>query len=274
MKPKFEEVEISKIDVSDTNVRKSKTTPGELQSLVDSIKEKGVLQPVILVRKGERFELPVGQNRLNAAKAARLERIPALVYNELSTADMRVISAIENLQRIDLGPADRAAAVSDLMRELGSKQAVAKALGYSEGWVSYQLGIKGLPDEVKTMINDKKISTTEGSSLKYMMKWNPPDVVTKVAKIVSDYSRKDEVSREKRKAAVQIARTRPTITAEELKERVEKKVPLLTLNISISEGEMAALRRAANIEDENPEDLAHRIINEWLVENEYVPKGQ
>lgn len=274
MKPKFEEVEVSKIDISEANVRKSKTTEGELESLVASIKEKGVLQPVILVRKGDRFELPVGQNRLNAAKAAKLERIPALVYEELSKAEMRVISAMENLQRIDLGPADRAAAVYDLLRDLGSKQAVAKALGYSEGWVSFQLGIKGLPDEVKTMINEKKINTTEGSALKYMMKWSPPEEITRVAKIVAGYSKKNEISREKRKAAVQIARTRPTITAEDLKERVEKKVPLLNLNISISEGEMAALRRAASLEDESPEDLAHRIINEWLVENQYVPKGK
>ncbi|MGD0646161.1 MAG: ParB/RepB/Spo0J family partition protein [Candidatus Bathyarchaeia archaeon] len=274
MKPKFQEIEVSKIDISETNVRKSKTTDAELASLVASIKEKGVLQPVVLVRKGDRFELPVGQNRLNAAKAAELERIPAMVYEEMNEADMRVISAIENLQRIDLGPADRAAAVSDLLRELGSKQAVAKALGYSEGWVSYQLGIKGLPDDVKTMINEKKISTTEGSALKYMMKWSPPAEVTRVAKIVSEYSKKNEISREKRKTAIQIARTRPTISADELKERVEKKVPLLTMNISISEAEMAALRRAANMEDETPEDLVHRILNEWLVQNEYAPEGQ
>jgi ParB/RepB/Spo0J family partition protein len=274
LKPKFQEIEVSKIDISETNVRKSKTTDAELASLVASIKEKGVLQPVVLVRKGDRFELPVGQNRLNAAKAAELERIPAMVYEEMNEADMRVISAIENLQRIDLGPADRAAAVSDLLRELGSKQAVAKALGYSEGWVSYQLGIKGLPDDVKTMINEKKISTTEGSALKYMMKWSPPAEVTRVAKIVSEYSKKNEISREKRKTAIQIARTRPTISADELKERVEKKVPLLTMNISISEAEMAALRRAANMEDETPEDLVHRILNEWLVQNEYAPEGQ
>ena len=273
MKPKYEEVEVSKIDISEANVRKSKATEGEFESLVASIQEKGVLQPVILVRKGDRFELPVGQNRLLAAKKAKLEKIPALVYDELSPAEMRAISAIENLQRIDLSPADRAAAVSDLVRELGSKKAVAQALGFSEGWVSYMLGIKGLPDKVKTMINEKQLNATEATGLRHMLKWNPPEEVEKVAKLVSEYSKKDAVSREKRKTAVQIARTKPTITVEELRERVEKKVPLLKLNISISDTEMAALKRAANEEDESPEDLAHRIINEWLVENDYVQKG-
>jgi ParB/RepB/Spo0J family partition protein len=274
LKPKYAEVEVSKIDISEANVRKSKATPGEFESLVASVKEKGVLQPVILVRKGEdRFELPVGQNRYLAAKEAKLEKIPALVYDELSPSEMRVLSAIENLQRIDLGPADRAAAVSDLVRELGSKKAVAQALGYTEGWVSFMLGIKGLPEEVKTMINEGKLNTTEAASLRHMQKWQPPEEVQKVAKLVSEYSRKDDISREKRKAAVQIARTKPTITAEELRDRVEKRVPLLTLNISISDAELAALKRAANEEDESPEDLAHRIINEWLVENDYVQKG-
>mgnify|MGYP001101791677 CR=1 FL=1 len=136
MKPKPAEIDISKIEVSESNVRKSKVTKGELESLAASIKEKGILQPVIVVRKGNRFELPVGQNRLLAAKEAGLNRIPAMVYDELSPAEMRVISAIENLQRVDLSPADRAAAVSDLVKELGSRKAVAKALGYTEGWVS------------------------------------------------------------------------------------------------------------------------------------------
>jgi ParB family chromosome partitioning protein len=273
LKPKYEEVSLSKIDISESNVRKSKITKEEFDSLVASIKTKGVLQPIILVRKGDRFELPVGQNRFLAAKEAGIEKIPALVYDELNPMDMRVISAIENLQRINLAPVDRAAAVHALFREFGSQKAVADALGFSQGWVSYELGIKGLPDGVQTMINDGKLTTHEASGLRHLTKWNPPEEVEKVAELVSAYSKKDAISREKRKTAVQIARTKPTITAEELRERVEKKIPVLKLNISISETELEALKRAANEEDEDLDDLAHRIINEWLVQNEYVLKG-
>ena len=272
MRPKYKEVEMSKIYLSEANVRKIGVTKGEFDELVSSIKQKGVLQPVILVRRGDRYELPVGQNRFLAAQKAGLDKIPAMVYDDLNKPDMRVLSAIENLQRFDLSPADRAAAVHDLVRELGSRKAVAKALGYSEGWVSFQLGFKGLPDEVKKMVEEKKLNTTEAASLRHMLKWKHPKEVVKVAKDISKYPKRDERSREMRKAAVSIARRMPTISREELKKRVEKKVPFLTLKVSISDAELDALKRAAENEDESPEDLGHRIINEWLVENDYISK--
>jgi len=273
MKPRFDMVDMSKIYVSEMNVRKMQATKGELDSLVASIKEKGVLQPVVVVKKGSKYELPVGQNRFLAAKQAGLDKVPAMIYDDLSAADMRVISAIENLQRIHLSEADRAGAVSDLVRELGSNRAVAKALGMSEGWVSFMLGFKGLPQEVKTMVENKDLTTTEAASLRHMLKWKPPGEVVEIAKDIAKIPRKDDVSRETRKAAVAIARRMPTISREELKERATKKVPLLTLNVSISDTELDALKRAAEQERESPGDLAHRIINEWLVENDYISKG-
>lgn len=272
MKPEYKEIEISKIYVSDANVRKIGVTKGELDELVASIKSKGVLQPVVLVRRGDRFELPVGQNRLIAAKKAGLDKIPAMVYDELSESDMRAISAIENLQRINLSPADRAAAVHDLVRELGSRKAVAKALGYSEGWVSFQLGFRGLPDEVKKMVEEKKLNTREAASLRHTLKWQDPKEVVELAKDISKYSKKNARQREMRKTAVTMVKRIPTISREELKKRVAKKVPSLTLKLSISDTELGALKRAAEDEDESPEDLAHRIINEWLVENDYISK--
>jgi len=273
LKPKFQEIEISKINISDANVRKTKITKGELESLIASIKEKGVLQPVVLVRKGERYELPVGQCRLLAAKEAGLEKIPAMIYDELTPIEMRVISAIENLQRIDLSQADRAAAVYDLKRELGTNKEVAKALGYTEGWVSFMLGFRGLPDEVKQMVEQKKLTTTEAASLRHMLKWKSPKEVVEVAEVISKIPKKDAKSREVRKMAVSLARRMPTLSREELKERAIKKTSFLKLTVYISDTELNAVKRAAEDEDEKPEDLAHRIINEWLVSNDYLSKG-
>lgn len=273
MKAKLEEIDISRIDVSEANVRRIQATKGEIEELAASIKGRGVLQPIIVVKKGDRYELPVGQNRFLAAKEAGLLKIPALVYDEMDPLEMRVISAIENLQRIDLGQADRAAAVSDLVKALGSNDAVAKALGKSPGWVSFMLGFKGLPEEVKKMVDDKKLNTVEAASLRHMLKWKSPGEIVEVAKVISEIPKRDAVTREKRKTAVQIARRVPTISVQELTKRVEKKNPLLSLNISVSDTELDGLKRAAEDEDESLEDLAHRIINEWLAENEYIPKG-
>jgi ParB family chromosome partitioning protein len=270
LKPEYGEIEISKIDVSEANVRKTKITKGELDSLVASIKEKGVLQPVTLVKRGERYELPVGQCRFLAAKKAGLKKIPAMVYDDLRPVEMRVISAIENLQRIDLTQADRAAAVSDLKRELGTNKAVAKALGYTEGWVSFMLGFKGLPDEVKEMVEAKKLTTTEAAKLRFMLKWKNPKEVIKVAQMIAETPKKNSKSREIRKTMVSLASRMPTLTREQLKERAVKKTALLKLTVYISDTELDAVKRAAEDEDETPGDLTHRIINEWLVDNDYL----
>lgn len=274
MKPKFQEIEVAKIDVSEANVRKMKLTKLELESLVASIKEKGVLQPVVVVQRGDRYELPVGQCRFLAAKEAGLKKIPAMIYEDMTVPEMRVISAIENLQRIDLSKADRAAAVADLKRELGTNRAVAKALGYSEGWVSYMLGFKGLPDEVKEMVEQKKLSTREAASLRHMLKWKPPDEVVEVAKEIAKIDKKDARSRDIRKTAVSLARRMPTISRKELKDRATRKASLIKITVSISDTELDALKRAAEDEDESPGDLAHRIINEWLVECDYLTREE
>ena len=270
MKPKFREIEVSKIYVSEANVRKMKITPGELESLVASIKEKGVLQPVVVVQRGDRYELPVGQCRYLAAKEAGLKKMPAMVYEDLSPVEMRVISAVENLQRINLSEADRAAAVSDLKREFGTNRAVAKALGYSEGWVSYMLGFKGLPDEVKEMVEEKKLTTQEAASLRHMLKWKPSKEVVEVAKEIAKIPKKDARSRETRKMAVKLAKRMPTLSREELIKRAVRKTSFIKFTVSISDTELDALKRASEDEDEAPEDLAHRIINEWLIANDYI----
>lgn len=272
MKPKYQEIEIAKIFVSEANVRKMKATKGELESLVASVKEKGVLQPVILVKRGDKYELPVGQCRFLAAKKAGLKKIPAMVYDDISPVEMRVISAIENLQRIDLTQADRAAAVYDLKREFGTNKAVAKALGYTEGWVSFMLGFKGLPDEVKEMVEEKKLTTQEAASLRHMLKWKPSKEVVEVAKEIAKIPKKDARSRETRKMAVKLAKRMPTLSREELIKRAVRKTSFIKFTVSISDTELDALKRASEDEDEAPEDLAHRIINEWLVENQYIPK--
>ena len=158
-------------------------------------------------------------------------------------------------------------------RELGTNRAVAKALGYSEGWVSYMLGFKGLPDEVKQMVGRKELTTREAADLRHMLKWKHPNDVVEVAKEIAKIPKKDARSRETRKMAVKLARRMPTLSQEELIQRAAKKTSLIKFTISISDTELDALKRASEDEDESPGDLAHRIINEWLVQNDYIPKG-
>lgn len=268
MDPELREIEISKIYVSEANVRKIKISKGELESLVQSIKERGVLQPVIVVRRGDRYEMPVGQCRFIAAREAGKKTIPALIYEDMDQVSMRVISAIENLQRIKLEPADQAGAIHDLVREMGSPKAVAKALGRSEGWVRYWMGLRGLPDKIKDMLNKKELYTNEASKLRPLLKWRPPEEVVEIAEVIASIPKRSKA----RKRSVEFAKRKLFVTPEQLRKEASKESPLLKITIEISDTEMDALKRAAEDEDDTPQGIAHTIINAWLIENGYILK--
>lgn len=124
--------------------------PTELEHLVVSIIERGVLQPIRVRRNGARFELIAGERRWRAARLAGLREIPALVV----TADDRdslLDGLIENIHREDLGTADRAYALLHLRQEMGAQswEEVGRAIGVSRQHVHRLLRITRLPDSMR-----------------------------------------------------------------------------------------------------------------------------
>jgi ParB/RepB/Spo0J family partition protein len=128
-------VEISKLFVGKTNVRKS---PGDVGDLVDSVREKGILEPVLARPIGGRYELVVGSRRFEAAKIAGLKKISAII-RPMTDEDAIIISLVENIQRRDIEPEEEYDAIVALRkanpRAYGSSEQVAKALGKSRRYV-------------------------------------------------------------------------------------------------------------------------------------------
>jgi len=129
------QVEISKLFVGKTNVRKN---PGDVGDLVDSVKEKGVLEPVLARPVGGRYELVVGSRRFEAAKIVGLKRIPAVV-RPMTDEEAIIVSLVENIQRRDIEPDEEYDAIVSLMkinpRAYGTVSLLAKALGKSRRYV-------------------------------------------------------------------------------------------------------------------------------------------
>ncbi|MFQ6033210.1 MAG: ParB/RepB/Spo0J family partition protein, partial [Candidatus Zixiibacteriota bacterium] len=123
------EIPIKKLYVGKYNVRKD---VGDVTELVASIREKGVLQPILVRPVGQRFEIIVGSRRFEAAKEAELHTMPAIV-REMNDADAVAASLVENLQRGDLGLEERVEGYKMLMeldrKQFGSFRLIAKALG-------------------------------------------------------------------------------------------------------------------------------------------------
>lgn len=137
-------------------------------ALVDSVKDKGVLQP-LLVRKdpkdGNRYEIVAGERRWRAAQQARLHEVP-VVIKDLSDRETLEVALVENLQREDLTPLEEAVAYRRLMDEFGHTQEIlAKTVGKSRSHVANMMRLLGLPKPVQRMLDEGQISAGHARSL-------------------------------------------------------------------------------------------------------------
>ncbi|MGN1222103.1 MAG: ParB/RepB/Spo0J family partition protein [Christensenellales bacterium] len=151
----------------DTNVNQPRKVFDEnaLKELSDSIKTHGVIQPIIVVKMGERYMIIAGERRFRASKLAGLTTIPAIVknYNEKEIAE---VSLLENLQREDLNPMECARAMKKLMTDFGwTQEIVADRLGKSRPVVANTIRLLNLEPEVIDMIEKGKLSAGHARSL-------------------------------------------------------------------------------------------------------------
>src|SRR6476659_2918507 len=136
-----------------------------LQALADSVKERGVLQPVLVrPRPGGSYELVAGERRWRAAQLAGLETLPALVQQR-DDAQSLEIALIENMAREDLNPVEAARAVAALVEELGlTREEVGRRVGRSRVAISNLLRILDLPDEALALVESGALTEGHGSA--------------------------------------------------------------------------------------------------------------
>ena len=130
----------------------------KLKELSESIKKHGIIQPLIVRKKGLNYELVAGERRLRAAKLAKLQTVPVLV-RDYDEKQMRELSLVENIQRHDLNPLEEAKAIQELMKQCSYTQAqAAERLGRSRAAVANLLRMLNLPEELQAMIADEKVT--------------------------------------------------------------------------------------------------------------------
>jgi ParB family chromosome partitioning protein len=137
-------------------------------ALVGSIREKGVLQPLLVRADPEtegHFEIVAGERRWRAAQQARLHEVPAVVKT-LTDSDTLEVALVENLQREDLTPLEEAEAYRRLMEEFGHTQEVlARAVGKSRSHIANMIRLLGLPEPVRRMLDEGQISAGHARAL-------------------------------------------------------------------------------------------------------------
>lgn len=160
------------VELDITKIRPGKEQPrkvfheNSLKELAASIREKGVLQPVIVARAGDgTFGLIAGERRLRAAALAGLKRIPAIV-RKTDPEDSLEVALIENLQREDLGPIETAEAFKRLITEHKfTQEKLAGKVGKDRATVANYMRLLKLPPEVKKLINSGELSMGHARAL-------------------------------------------------------------------------------------------------------------
>ena len=143
-------------------------TPDQLEELAASVKEKGIIQPLIVrARPGhpQQFEIVAGERRWRAAQMAQLHHVP-VVLRDFDDVEVLEIAIIENIQRADLNPMEEAAGYKALMDRFGHTQdKLSEALGKSRSYIANLVRLLQLPDEVHTYLREGKLSAGHARAL-------------------------------------------------------------------------------------------------------------
>ncbi len=171
----LEEVDVKTEEVVDIPLSELRPNPyqprktfdeASLQELATSIAQSGVFQPIIVRKSAVKgYEIIAGERRFRASKLADKETIPAII-REFDEESMMQIAVLENLQREDLSPLEEAEAYEMLMKNLELTQAqVAERLGKSRPYIANYLRLLTLPDLVKEMLQDERLSMGQARTL-------------------------------------------------------------------------------------------------------------
>ena len=137
----------------------------DLNDLANSIREKGVIQPLIVRAVGDEFQIVAGERRWRAAQIAQLHDLPVLVRN-LDDTEVLEIAIIENIQRSDLNAVEEALGYRQLMDRFGhTQEKMAEALGKSRSHIANLLRLLSLPESVQRFLRDGKLSTGHARAL-------------------------------------------------------------------------------------------------------------
>ena len=159
-----EQIHLKSITVNPYQPRK-RFDETAIQELSASIKEHGVLQPIILRKVGTAHEIVVGERRFRAAKLAGLKEIPAVV-RQLTDSESMELAILENLQREDLSPIEEAEAYQNLMDSLAlTQEQLAFRLGKSRPHIANHIRLLALPEKVRKDITEGKLSMGHGRTL-------------------------------------------------------------------------------------------------------------
>jgi ParB family transcriptional regulator, chromosome partitioning protein len=170
------------IDLIDPNPNQPRQVMGDLSELMASIAEKGIIEPLVLRQRGERYQIIAGERRYQAAVQVGLRELPSVI-READDSEIMEIALVENLQRKDLTPFEEAEALHGLAVNCGyTHEMLARRLGRSRTAVTESLSLQSMPEEVKNLCRLADISS-KSLLLQVVRQSDPQKMIALVQKI-------------------------------------------------------------------------------------------
>jgi ParB family chromosome partitioning protein len=175
----YSEQEISSLEINQGIVSQVKTSlikdnrlqprqnydPARMEDLKASIKEKGLLQPILVRKNGDEYEVIAGERRLRAARALNLAQVPVVIKN-VTDREALVLALVENIQREELNAIEEAKGFKRLMEEFQfTQEAVAESIGKDRTTITNTIRLLRLPESIQQMVAEAKISMGHARAL-------------------------------------------------------------------------------------------------------------
>jgi ParB family transcriptional regulator, chromosome partitioning protein len=196
------------IEQVEPNPDQPRQVMGDLSELMSSIQEKGIIEPIVVRQRGDRYQIVAGERRYQAAVRVGLRDLP-VVIREVDDTEIIEVALIENIQRKDLGAFEEAEAMSSLATRCGyTHEDLARRLGKSRSTVTESLALAAMPDEVRNLCRLADISSK--SLLLQVVRQQSPDKMIALIERMTRESQGGAVTREiARKTAVKPKVGRP-----------------------------------------------------------------
>ena len=264
------EINVKDISISKLNVRKdTKSATRDLDKLAASIKENGLIQPVVL--RGEHgkppYELITGQRRFRAHQKLKMETIRALFTGKITDTKAVLLSLVENLQSVDLNHVDTARAITSLYNECdGNERKVERITGLAIQTIREYLTIDSQASrKMKRLLREKKVDKVDVKRALREAK-GKIQKAEELLDLMCDY----ELTKHQKKRIVEYGSRHKEASAETILEKAMRPRVEESIMVSLPEDVRRGLEKATQNLEQDAEEIVAEVLHDWLFEQGFI----